>query len=245
MTRSFPSRAFVLLMSMGCLAGCKGESQVQLGDIVGGSTRQVRDVTPVGGFLPAPELLQVGGSTNAALFYRDADVDLTSYTSLILEPVTLWTGPESPVASVPRAQRTALANDFTSDLYQALKTKCRMTQRAGPETARIRIALVDATATNAVVNTVATYAPYVSTAYSLASIGFNQRVGVFAGTATMEGVATDSLRGTVLWQAVDKRGGTTALVKDTLDSQLDVHLAFKAWSEKLLVGLQQLGICTR
>jgi hypothetical protein len=219
-------------------------SNFDTGRIVGGSTKQIRDVEPVGGFLPSPSLLEAGGPGRAALMYRNSEVNLSRYNALILEPVSIWTGPNSPVATLPEEQRQVLANTFTADLNGALKTKCRMTRRNGPGVARIRLALVDATTPNAALNTVATYAPYVSTAYSVASIGLNKGVGYFAGTATIEGYATDSTNGTVLWQAVDKRGGTTALIKNTLDTQLDVHLAFQAWSKNLLAGLQELGICT-
>jgi hypothetical protein len=48
---------------------------------------------------------------------------------------------------------------------------------------RMRFALVDAKIPNATVNTVATYTRYASTAYSLASLAFNNGVGYFAGTA--------------------------------------------------------------
>jgi hypothetical protein len=219
-------------------------SNFDTGRIVGGTTKQIREVEPVGGFLPSPELLQAGGPGRSALTYRNSELNLSRYNSLILEPVSIWTGPSSPVASLPEEQRQVLANTFTADLNDALRTKCRMTRRSGPGVARIRLALVDATTPNAALNTVATYAPYVSTAYSVASVGLNKGVGYFAGTATIEGYATDSTNGTVLWQAVDKRGGTTALIKNTLDTQLDVHLAFQAWSKSLLAGLQQLGICT-
>jgi hypothetical protein len=235
--------AAVALVAIGFLTGCSGDNGIQAGQIVGGATKQVRDVQPVGGFLPDTSLLNVGGSNNMALFYRNPTVDLTSYRSIILDPVTIWTGPNSPAATVPEDQRLALANAFTSDLFQALKTKCHMTQQPGPNTAHIRIALVDASTTNAALNTIATYAPYASTAYSLASIAFNGGVAYFAGSATMEGYALDSVNGTILWEGVDKRGGTTALVKNTLDSTLDIDHAFKAWSQKLILGLQQLGIC--
>src|SRR5207248_9892559 len=67
------------------------------------------------------------------------------------------------------------------DLYNALSKRCQMVTSASPGTLRLRIALTDATTPNATVNTVATYTPYVSTAYSLASLGFNNGVGYFAG----------------------------------------------------------------
>src|SRR5438128_10492338 len=80
---------------------------------------------------------------------------------------------------------------------------------------------------SATVNTVATYAPYVSTAYSLASLAFNNGVGYFAGSATAQGYATDATTGALLWEAVDKRGGTTAVVANTLNNWRDVDHAFE------------------
>jgi hypothetical protein len=109
----------------------------------------------------------------------------------------------------------------------------------------MRFALVDAKIPNATVNTVATYMPYASTAYSVASLAFNNGMGYFAGTATAEGYATDTTTGTLLWEAVDKRGDTTALAENTLNTWLDVDHAFKAWSGQLASRLQELGACQR
>ena len=74
---------------------------------------------------------------------------------------------------------------------------------------------------------------------------FNKGVGFFAGTATVEAFATDAVKGTLLWEAVDKRGGTTALVADTLDNWRDVRNAFQAWGVQLRTRLQDLGVCRR
>jgi hypothetical protein len=92
-----------------------------------------------------------------------------------------------------------------------------MVTSPSPGTIRMRFALVDAKIPNSTENTVATYTPYVSTAHSLASLAFNG-VGYFAGTATAEGDATDATNGGVLWEAVNGRGGTTALVENTLNN---------------------------
>ena len=91
----------------------------------------------------------------------------------------------------------------------------------------------------------ATYAPYASSAYSVASLAFNKGVGYFSGTATGEGFATDATSGALLWEAVDKRGGTTALVANTLDNRRDVRNLFKAWGVQLRERLQELGVCRK
>jgi hypothetical protein len=67
---------------------------------------------------------------------------------------------------------------------------------------------------------VATYMPDVSTGYGLASLAFSNGVGYFAGTASAEGYATGATTGTLLCEAVDKRGGTTAMAENTLNTSL-------------------------
>jgi Protein of unknown function (DUF3313) len=120
-----------------------------------------------------------------------------------------------------------------------------MVTSPSPGTMRMRFALVDAKIPNATVNTVATYTPYASTACSLASLAFNSGVGYSAGNATAEGYATDATNGDLLWQAVDKKGGTTAVVENTLNTWNDVDHAFQAWSQQLASRMQELGACRR
>jgi Protein of unknown function (DUF3313) len=149
---------------------------VKPGQIVGGGTKQIAGVQPVGGFLPSPSLLNPGGAGQADLVYRSPTADFASYDKVILEPVAIWAPPDSPLNTVPVEQRQAAANAFYSDLSNALSRRCQMVTAPSPGTMRMRFALVDAKIPNATENTVATYTPYVSTAYSLASFAFNNGV---------------------------------------------------------------------
>jgi hypothetical protein len=241
-------RRILVLAAIGALTAC-GQSggglggMVQPGQIVGGGTKQIAGVQPVGGFLPNPSLLNPGGAGQADLVYRSPTANFASYNKVILEPVAIWAPPDSPLNTVPLEQRQAAANAFYSDLYNALSRRCQMVTAPSPGTMRMRFALVDAKIPNSAVNTVATYTPYASTAYSLASLAFNNGVGYFAGTATAEGYATDATNGGLLWEAVDKRGGTTAVVENTLNNWNDVDHAFQAWAEQLASRMQELGAC--
>jgi len=230
------------------LAACSGNDtmlggKVQTGQIVGGGTVQVTNVQPVGGFLPQPSLLQPGGNGRAALYSLNSDISLSKYSKIILDPVQIWAAPDSQLNTIPANQRQAAANTFYSDLYNALKQHCQMVRKPGPGTLRMRFALVDAKLPNAAVNTVATYTPYASTAYGVASLAFNGGVGYFAGSATAEGYATDAKTGALIWQGVDKRGGTTSFAENTLDTWLDVHHAFEAWAAELTKKLVAMGVC--
>jgi len=235
------------LAAVAGLTACGGaggtDGMFQTGQLVGGGTKQIAGVQPVAGFLPNPSLLSPGGSGRADLVYRNPTADFAAYNKVILEPVAIWAAPDSQLNSVPLDQRQAAANTFYSDLYKALSKRCEMVNSPSPGTMRMRFALVDAKIPNATVNTVATYTPYASTAYSLASLAFNNGVGYFAGTATAEGYATDATNGSLLWEAVDKRGGTTAVAENTLNTWLDVDHAFQTWSEQLASRMQALGAC--
>ena len=234
-------------MAAGLVAtACSSDEKIgpfQVGQIVGGGTKEIASVQPVPGFLPNPSLLQPGQQGQPDLVYRSPTADFASYRSVKLDPVAIWTSPGSPLNQEPRAQRRALANTFYSDLYTALSQHCQMSRAASPGTLRVRVALVDAKPSNAVEDTVATYAPYVGAAYGAASLAFNHGVGYFAGTATAEAYGTDARNGTLLFEAVDRRGGTTAVLENTLDNWLDVHHAFTAWSTEITAKLQQMGVC--
>jgi hypothetical protein len=229
------------------LAACGPNSQssvLQPGQLVGGGTRQMPvAAVPPGSFLPDPSLLRPGGEGRADLIYLNPQADPAAYTSLILDPVTVLADPGSDFGKVPDPQRQALANTFYTELYKDLSAHCSMTTTPSPSTMRIRIALVDAKATNPVVTTVAIYAPYVSAAYSLEAITLNHGVGYFAGTATAEGYATNAATGALVWEGVDRRGGTTALIENTTDRWLDVHHVLSTWSGQLAARLRRLAAC--
>jgi hypothetical protein len=224
----------------------KPNATFQAGQIVGGATRQITgEVRASRGFLPQPELLAAGGPGRPALVYLNPDAKISTYRNVLLHAPIVRSGPGSDLSGIPDSQLRVVANAFYADLYNTLKSKCTLVRTASPNTMRLRFALVDAKIPDAAVNTVATYAPYVSTAYSVASRVFNKGVGYFAGTATVEAFGTDAAKGTLLWEAVDKRGGTTALVADTLDNWRDVRNSFQAWGVQLRTRLQDLGVCRR
>src|SRR6202521_2786695 len=125
----FLHRGLVVLTIAGVLAACgqtSGGGLFQTGQIVGGGTKEMRDVQPVAGFLPNASLLQPGGSGRAALVYRNPTADFSRYNKVLLDPVTIWTEPDSQLNNVPQSQRQAAANRFYSDLYNALSKLCQM-----------------------------------------------------------------------------------------------------------------------
>lgn len=196
--RSIVQAGWVAFGLLSSLAACQqidtAKNSLQTGQIVGGGTVQMTDVQPVGGFLPQPALLQSGTAGEAALNYRNQAINFSTYHAVMLEPVQLWLAAGSPLDSVPQNQRQAAANLFYSDLRSAIQQHCRLTTTAAPGVMRFQFAIANAKLPNAALNTLALYTPYESGAYDAASLIFNKGVGYFAGTATVEGYATDCSR---------------------------------------------------
>jgi hypothetical protein len=228
---------WLALALVGVVAGCSNPN------IVGGGSTQVAGATPVDGFLPHPELLTPGGPGRIDLVYVKPGLNFANYNAILLDPVVIITDTTSPLASASTQQRYALVNTYYSELFNALSAHCNMQAAPAPGTLRFTFALTDAKLSNGVVKTLANYTPYVSVAYKVGSLAFNDGVGVFSGTATSEAYATDSVSGALLWQGVDKRAGTNAVIQNTTNGWYDVDQAMKAWSAEAAKRLQELGVC--
>lgn len=96
-------------------------ANIQKGQVIGGATKQIANAQPVGGFLPNAAMLQPGGTGDPDLIYRSPSALPSSYSRVLLEPVTVWSGPGSNFSNLPPAQRQALANRFATNLRQTLR----------------------------------------------------------------------------------------------------------------------------
>ncbi|MDY0884672.1 DUF3313 domain-containing protein [Dongia soli] len=208
-------------------------------------TTQMSDVKPAGGFLPQPVLLQPGKSGEASLVYLNPQMSSGGYDKVILDPVTIWVGQDSRLNDLPADVQQSLADTFNGHIYEALSNECQMTTEPGPNTIRVRVALTDAVQSDPGLNTISTYIPQAHVVSTLAAFAFNDGAGVFAGSASAEGYATDSKTGVLLWQAVDQRAGQNALGTNTFNSWEDVDNAFVAWSKQFAERLRKLGICQK
>jgi hypothetical protein len=223
------------------IVGCSSQSAQEA--VVGGGTKQVATNYPLDGFLPHPEQLYPGASGQPGLVWFAPGFNAGSYSSILLDPVTIVTGSSSALTAASQKQRETLANLYYSDLYNSMRPHCNLVSRPGPGTLRLRFALSDAETSNGTLKTLATYTPYVMVAYKAGAVAFNNGAGYFSGSATSEAYATDSRTGALLWQGVDKRSGTVALVQNTTNSWNDVNNAMKAWSQQVVTRLQALGAC--
>lgn len=229
--------ALVALIAGLALAGCAPTKQVQVKESV------------LPGFLPRPELLQPGEGSQPSLVYLRPDTDWSAYTKLLIEPIIIVAdkadGGGDDVDDVPPEQRQVLASAMHGYIYDAAAQHCEMVDIPSPGTIILRLALVEANASNPTLNTVSSYIPQLNMLTRLSSYAFNSGVGYFVGGATGEGYAIDGGSGELLWEGVDRRVGTQAFGSNTMDSWADVDKTFRAWADTFSERIVKLGMCSK
>jgi hypothetical protein len=183
--------------------------------------------TETSGFLGDYSLLQKGGEDEALLVYRRPGASLAGYDKVLLDPITVWA---SERVEVPEDELQGLVDYLDHSMRSHLGTQFQLVDRAGPNTLRIRIAITEASDSNAVMGTVSSVLPQarlLSGAKQLAT-----GTAAFVGKAGIEGEVVDSLTGVRLFAAVDRRAGQTG-VKGATTAWNDVKLAFDFWSKRL------------
>jgi uncharacterized protein DUF3313 len=230
--RSEVVRPIMALAVVATLASCAETKQVAM-----------KEPPPASAVLPEPALLQKGTTGEVDQVYLDPGARWASYTKVMLDPVTIWTGRGSDMAKASPAEQKALADAFYTELHNAVAKRCDMVTEPSPGTMRWHIALVDATSANPFLNTISTYEPHIHLLDVAAGYAFDDGVAYWVGEATAEGYARDATTGTLLWEGADQRAGTKAWGRDTFNSWDDVDNAFKAWAEQFATRLAQLGAC--
>jgi hypothetical protein len=232
--RSDVVRPIAALAVVAALGACAETKQVAM-----------KEPPPASAVLPDPALLQRGTSGEVSEVYLNPDVRWASYTKVMLDPVTIWTGPGSDMAKASPKEQKALADAFYTELHNAVAKRCEVVTEPSPGTMRWHVALVDATSANPFLNTISTYEPHIHLLDVAAGYAFNDGVAYWVGEATAEGYARDATTGVLLWEGADERAGTKAFGRDTFNSWDDVDNAFKAWAEQFARRLDELGACPR
>lgn len=222
------NRTTIFVFVAALLSGCAGQQ------LVGDDTVRVDRVEP-SGFLSDYSILKPGDEGQAALLYWNDAVDFSVYDSVMVDPVTVWLGNESPMKDVSPEERQKLADEFHSSIVAALQPTFRITNQSGPRTMRIRVALIDAQESAPVMDTISTYIPQARLVQSVLSLGSD--TAGFVGEASAEAEVLDAQSNVLLAAGVDRRAGTKALSGGTFSAWGDVRRAFDAWSGQFVRNL--------
>ena len=178
-----------------------------------------------------------GAEDQALLVYMNPAADWRKYKKVWLDPVTIWMKREdSQLWDVSGIDRQRLATSLWSKLDEQLKKDYEMTSSPGPDVLHIQTAITEAGPSDVVMDMVTSAALPAKIIMSTKS--FATGVAAYAGSASAEMRVTDSATGTILLEAVDRRGGTKS-IGGSWYSWHDVEEAYRFWAEKTRYRLCQ------
>jgi len=208
------------------------------------STQEAKSVEK-SGFLGDYSLLKEGkrstfsqGAENQALLvYENPAANWRKFKKIQLDPVTVWMSQkDSQLKDVSVEDRERLAALLWSKVDEQLRKDYQMTSQPGPDVLRIQAAITEAGESSVVMDTVSSIVPQLKLLSGAKSMATG--VSAFTGSASVEVKITDSGTGSILAEAVDRRGGTKSLSGVT-SSWNDVEEAYRFWAEKLRYRLCQ------
>ena len=178
-----------------------------------------------------------GAENQALLVYKNPNVDWRKYKKVQLDPVTIWMSQkDSQLKEVSAVDRQRLAALLWSKLDEQLRKDYEMTAQPGPDVVHIQAAITEGGESSVVMDTVSSIVPQLKLLSGMKSLATG--VSAFTGSASAEMKVTDSTTGTILLEAVDRRGGTKSLSGVT-NSWNDVEEAYRFWAEKTRYRLCQ------
>jgi hypothetical protein len=217
--------AAMLRVCMLCLIGC-------------GSTYQARSAK-TSGFLGDYSMLRKGGSGEALLVYIDTEADFKAYGKVLMEPIKVYTGKDGKLAKLPKKDVKRIVDYLDATIREQLKKDYTLTDQAGPDVMRLRVAVTEAEASAVVMDTVSSIIPVGVALSTLKRAAFGSHLSV--GRAGVEAELQDSVSGKRLLAAVDRQVGRKYTAKfDKFEKWHAVQSAFDHWAVRLKERLTEL-----
>jgi hypothetical protein len=202
------------------------------------TTHQTRG-TETSGFLKHSDQLNKGADGDALLVYNNPAADFGKYTSIQIDKIQVYAGPESKLAKVPKEDVKRLVNYLDAALRKQLKGDYRVVTTAGPKTMRLRVAVTDAKASRVTLDTLSAIMPPGMAISALTKMATGTASAV--GSTSIEAELVDSVTGERLFAAVDERAGRKYTGKfDKFDKWQDVRDAYDYWAERTKTRLTEL-----
>jgi hypothetical protein len=196
---------------------------------------------PPSGFLGSDySLLQpgaAGSEQQAMLAYTNTSANFTSYSKIMIAPVTFWADSDSKLSS---ADQQKLCDYFYNVLQQDFSKNFTVVNEPGPGVAKLSVALSDATSAVPALRSISVVVPQ-ARALSLIKMAATGTYA-FVGSATGEAKLTDSVSGQLLAAWADQRMGGASIKNIDVFQWGDAENAMNYWANGLDKRLVTLGI---
>jgi len=197
---------------------------------------RTRTVEPYG-FLRDSSMLEKGRKDEALLIYTKKGVDFATYKQIMLDPVTVWLGANTDLRDMPAEQRQQLADYLYQAIRKQLERNFKVVDSPGRGILHLRVAIVDAKASNAALDTISAVVPVGIIISNVKRL--TNGTHLFVGRVAIEAELRDSVSGERLAAAVDQRVGQKRL-RGVTQSWDDVFKACDYWAERIAQRLVEL-----
>jgi hypothetical protein len=190
------------------------------------------------GFLGDYSKLRKGGEGEALLVYVDPNVRFSKYRKMMIDPVTIWRSAET--SDIPSGEALDLIDDLDDVLRITLDDHYEIVKQPGPDVLRLRVAITEAEGSWRVFD--GSRLDDDDDDYERPAQPSKSTRG-FVGKAGVEAELLDSVSGTRVAAAIDRRVGAKTL-KPEPNAWDDVEDAFRYWADRLrdrLAELRQRG----
>lgn len=201
--------------------------------------KQARNVEETG-FLRDYSALREGQNGEALKIYLNPKYQQTckSYDKVLIEPVGIWVGKNSVIATIPVDDRQMLVNHLHGSLVNELGKRYQIVRTPQPGTLRIKTAITEAEGSWVALDTVSSFVPQLLVMSKLKEIATG--TGSFVGKASGEVEITDANTGERLAAAVDRMVGNKSAIGVTSKWD-DVTRTFDDWSDRMAYRLENCG----
>jgi hypothetical protein len=196
---------------------------------VGCATTVQTDRAEKSGFLKDYRQLKEGHEGEANWVYIAPDINLASYSKILISPITIWAGKDSEAADLSPEDRQMLGTYLYEALKKNLGVDYELVDKPGPGVIMLRVAITEAEGSIVILDTITSLMPQPL----LISHGKALVTGMhsFVGEAWVEAEGLDSQTGKRLWAAVDSRAG--GKVPDFGGTWSDVKESYDFWAVQL------------
>ncbi|MGO9607917.1 MAG: DUF3313 domain-containing protein [Candidatus Binataceae bacterium] len=181
-------------------------------------------------------LLQPGSEGQAAYRYIAPNVQWSTYTNVLIQPVQYWDSADSSVSQQDQQMLTAYLYNV---LKQSAARNFTIVDQPGPATISIQTAIINATAATPGLRSISVVIPQAR----ILNYGQSLATGhaAFSGSVEVAVKFTDAVSGQLLGEFVDKRQGGMAVSQAAQLEWGDAESAMDAWGKMVTDRAAELG----
>ena len=204
--------------------------------MIGKAMGETAPVPAPTGFLGSDySLLQPGKEGQALLIYVSPNVNWSSYTKVMIEPVEFWDAADSSVSPADQQMLTAY---FYNKLKEDLQKDFTIVDQPGPGVMVLRVALTSAEGATPGLRSISVVIPQARILNGIQSLATGSYA--FVGGAQAEIKVTDGQTGQLLAASSDKREGGMSITTAAQWKWGDAENVMDYWAQKIAERAHQL-----